>query len=380
MKRLSCVAVALLTIVILGGYAQGQGQKWVEAEGMAQIENNDVGKAYDKALEDARRKAVEHVVGTMVDSETLVENFTTVSDKIYSQSAGFICGDQVLSKSTDQYGTYHVKIRACVELGKVEDNLLAIGICLRRMENPRTMLMIAEQNVGQKIHGWWQGSDLSLVEQKLMEAFGNKGFRLIDPSIASGNIKAVKAIAGAPDPNDAIRAGKAYNAEFVVIGKALVTCKPKDSYGFYNCYANVTTRIVKVDTGDIVGSAAARARQAHIEEHESGARALAKAGDEVAPKLIKALTQRCGKETTGGNEYKVMLSNVSSFTKLSAFIKAVQQIRGVKSVSRRSFRRPRAEIEIMYTGRAGDLAGELESKAGVTITDVTANTIKAQLQ
>ncbi len=379
MKRLVCVALVMAVVMIAGTLSGQEGQKYVNAQGIAAIINNDVGAARDRALEDARRKAVEMVVGVMVDSETLVENFQLVSDRIYSQSAGFICGEQITNERQDQHN-YYISIRACVSQGNLEDNLLAIGICLRRLENPRTMLMIGEQNVGQKIHGWWQGSDLGIVEQGLMEAFSNKGFPLIDPSVASGNIRAVKAIGGDPDPNDAVRAGKAYDAEYVVIGKALVTCKSKDQYGFFNCYANITIRIVKVDNGRIFGSASARGRSAHIEEHESGVRALRKAAGEIAPKLIKSVTQRCEKETTGGNEYKVVLTNVTSITKLKNFIRTVGGIRGVSNVSRRKYGGGRAELEVMYKGRAGDLAEMIEAKTGATVTDFTANTIKVKLK
>jgi len=374
--------LALLMAVILTAGAFGQGEtKYVDATGMAGIVNNDLGMARDRALEDARRKAVESVIGVMVDSETLVENFQLVNDRIYSQSAGFICGEKITNERQDQYN-YFVTINACVQLGNLEDNLLAIGICLRRIGDPRTMLMIAEQNVGERVHGWWeQGSDLSIVETKIMEEFGTKGFQLIDPTVASGNISVAKAIRGEPDPNDAVQVGKAYDAEYVVIGKALATCKPIDQYGFYNCYANITARIVKVDNGKIIGTATGNGKMAHIEEHESGVKAIQKAAAMVAPALIKAVTQRCEKETSGGgNEVSVQLSNVTSFSKLRAFMTACENIRGVNGVTQRQFRSPNAVVEIKYKGRAEDLAAALEDATGVSITDVTQNLIKARLK
>ena len=380
MKRLLSMAIAIALVTFIVGEVQSQaGQQYVDATGMAAIVNNDIGAARDRALEDARRKAVEHVVGVLVDSETLVENFQLVNDRVYSQSAGYICGEKITNERQDQYN-YYVTIHACVSQGNLEDNLLAIGICLRRLENPRTMLMIGEQNVGQKIHGWWEGSDLSIVEQKIMDAFNEKGFPLIDPSVAAGNISRVRAIGGEVDPKDAARIGRSFDAEYVVVGKALVTCKPKDQYGFFNCYANVNLRIVKVDNGRIFGTASGKGKYAHIEEHESGVRALQKAADIVAPKLIKRVTQRCEKETTGGNEYKVVLSNVTSYTKLKNFMNQLGQARGVGNISRRKFGGGRAEIEVMFKGRAGDLADAIESSTGASVTDFTANTLKVKLK
>ncbi len=382
MKKLACAAlVAALVITVAPSAQADNGQKYVDAQGIAAIIDNDVGAARDRALEDARRKAVEKVVGVMVDSETLVENFQLVSDKVYSQSAGYICGEEIKNERQDEYN-YYVTIHACVAQGNLEDNLLAIGICLRRLENPRTMLMIAEQNVGQNhYHGWWdRGSDLSLVEQKLMEAFNEKGFPLIDPNVASGNIRVTKAISGEPDPNDAVKVGKSFNAEYVVAGKATATCRGKDQYGFYSCYANITTRIVKVDNGRIFGSASARGKSAHIDQHESGVRALKKAAEEVAPALIKKVTLRCEKETTGGNEFKLTLSGVGSVSDLRSFIENVEGIRGVENVSRRTYGDGKAVVEVKYKGRAGDLAQQIESKTDGKVTGFTANTLKVQLK
>jgi len=385
MKRLSCVAliimaVFLMSVMLRGVSAQEGQQQYVDSTGMAAIINNDMPAARDRAIEDARRKAVEQVVGTMVDSETLVQNFQLVNDRIYSQTTGFICGDKVTNESHDS-NTYTVTIHACVKEGNLENDLLAIGICLRRIGNPRTMLMIAEQNMGEDIHGWWQqGSNLGIVEQKIMEAFNDKGFQLIDPMVAQGKIRAVRAVGGEPDPSYAVQVGKAFDAEYVVIGKALVTCKAKDQYGFFNCYANITTRIVKVDNGRIFGTGSAAGKQAHIEANESGVRALQKAADELSPKLIKAVTTRCEKETGGGNEYKIIISNATSLAKLRPFIEALNTVRGVSSVTRRGFGNGQAELEVMCKCRAEDLADEIEDKTGATVTGQSANTLNVRLK
>lgn len=377
-KKLMVWLCVILPALLNNAIGQGE-QKWVDATGMAAIINNDLGAARDKALDDARRKAVEMVVGVMVDSETLVENFQLVNDRIYSQSAGYVCGEKII-KEWQSGGTYYITINACVAQGNLEDNLLAIGICLKRIGNPRTMVMIAEQNVGERLHGWWEGSDLSIVETKIMEAFNAKGFPLLDPTVASGNIRVPKAIRGEPDPNDAVIVGKAYDAEYVIIGKAVATCKPKDEYGFYNCYANITARIVKVDDGKIFGTATGNGKMAHIEEHESGVRALQRAAEQVAPALIKSVTTRCEKETGGGNEVTIELSNVTNLTKLRNFMSACEQIRGVGQVTRRKFGGGVAVVEIVYKGKTADLAEEIERVTGATVTDFTANTIKVRLK
>ena len=49
-----------------------------------------VGEDRDSALRDAKRNAVEQIVGTYINSETLVSQASVVSDEIYAKSFGFI--------------------------------------------------------------------------------------------------------------------------------------------------------------------------------------------------------------------------------------------------------------------------------------------------
>ncbi|MEI6520860.1 MAG: hypothetical protein WCO98_12600, partial [bacterium] len=50
----------------------------------------DKAKARDEAIQDAQRKAVEQGVGLYIKSETVVANFTLVSDNIYKEAAGYV--------------------------------------------------------------------------------------------------------------------------------------------------------------------------------------------------------------------------------------------------------------------------------------------------
>jgi hypothetical protein len=70
--------------------AFGQQSQTVTAEGVGAVFGNDRAIARDQAIQDALRKAVEQAVGTLVSSETMVQNFQTLNDKIYTQTQGYI--------------------------------------------------------------------------------------------------------------------------------------------------------------------------------------------------------------------------------------------------------------------------------------------------
>ena len=56
------------------------------------------GNTFEDAERDALRTAVEKAVGTMVDSQTLVQNNQLVNDEIYTHSKGYITNYSVLEK------------------------------------------------------------------------------------------------------------------------------------------------------------------------------------------------------------------------------------------------------------------------------------------
>ncbi|HEV8539645.1 MAG TPA: hypothetical protein VGQ60_00645, partial [Nitrospiraceae bacterium] len=75
--RITGVAVIALVVLLGAGWpdeALAQSQT-VTADGVAGIQGGDKAIARDNAIQDALRKAVEQAVGTMVASETMVENF-----------------------------------------------------------------------------------------------------------------------------------------------------------------------------------------------------------------------------------------------------------------------------------------------------------------
>ena len=105
--------------------------------------------ARDKALDDARRKAVEQAVGAVISSSTVTENFELLEDKIFSQAAGYVRSYVVVDESRDADGIYSVTIDCEVSAGKIDSDLAAIQNLLAQKQMPRVLVMVSEQNVGQ---------------------------------------------------------------------------------------------------------------------------------------------------------------------------------------------------------------------------------------
>ncbi len=92
MKR-TLYAVFFFMLIFFPGVEAGS----VKVKGM--------GMDKESAVRDAMRVAVERVIGTYVDSKTLVEQATVVEDTILAKSQGFVTDVQILSegKADDGY-------------------------------------------------------------------------------------------------------------------------------------------------------------------------------------------------------------------------------------------------------------------------------------
>src|SRR5512146_3379512 len=156
-RSLKVLARSLCIMAVTSVSIRAQETKTVSAEGVAAIQGNAKDIARDAAIEDAQKRAVEQAIGILIDSQTQVENYQLISDKILSQTKGYIKRYNVSGESVDS-GLLRVRINAEVALSRLTDDLSGIGILLGQMHKPRTIAMIAEQNIGSEWYGWWWGA------------------------------------------------------------------------------------------------------------------------------------------------------------------------------------------------------------------------------
>ena len=189
-RLMKALCIVFLFVATPALPAIAQETKTVAAEGVAAIQGNARDIARDAALEDAQKRAVEQAIGLLIDSQTQVENYQLISDKILSQTKGYIKRYSVSSETVDS-GLLRVRINADVALGRLTEDLSGIGILLGRMHKPRTIIMIAEQNIGHEWYTWWWGhqgaqTDIGVVENTFMDVFTQKGFEFGVNSRKSG--------------------------------------------------------------------------------------------------------------------------------------------------------------------------------------------------
>jgi len=129
---ISIAVVISFTMILFIQTAISKESQWVVATGVAPIENVTKTEARKLAIDNARRKAIEKVVGIDVLSETMVINYNVSGDVIRSIPHGKVIGIEILKEDIElmpaekkgdaPYLAYVVKIRAQVvkEIGRTD--------------------------------------------------------------------------------------------------------------------------------------------------------------------------------------------------------------------------------------------------------------------
>ena len=360
----------------------------VTVNGMGSITGGDVAHAKDDAVEDALRNAVEQTLGTMIQSETLAQNFTVVEDNIYSKSQGYIQKYDIVrqGKSNDQM--YEVTVRALVKVSKLKDDLDAISTLMRRKKMPRLMVMIDEKNIGETATAaHYLEADLNTAESELMNKFMEKGFRFVDAATVKQNLNREKEAAILEgDVKQAAAVGRRSGAEVVLVGKALAKATEVEAFGarIRSQQSTVTVRAIRTDTGDIIATGTEQGKTSHIDDVTGGTIAIQKSCDALAEALMSKILDRWSTDVTTGGTLTLRVNGVEDYGQLNQFKSSLKYtVRGVTGVTQRDFSNGYAVLELEMKGNSDDLAQRLSAAKmegyRIKVTGVSEGGVTVQL-
>jgi hypothetical protein len=382
-------ALLLIPMLLLASPSPAQESKTVTAEGVAVITGGNVDIARDAAIQDAQTRAVEQAIGTLIDSQTQVENYQVISDKILSQIKGYIKRYNIVNEAREE-NLLRVTITAEVSLGQLNDDLSAIGILMGQMHKPRTMTLVAEQNIGQEWVAWWWGgihgqqADMGVIDNTLMDKFTEKGFEMIDHQAAAQELKVTPAY-NVQDLSvqQAKTLGSQVHAEVVITGKGLAKLYGNVGGGLKSVQADLTLRAVRIDTGQVLATATTHAAAVHINEITAGNEALRKAAAEAADQLTGRILAQYSREAGGTRSINITVNglNKTQFVRFKDVLKS--QARGIKDLHERSFQNGIAKISVDSKSSAQNLSDELSLKDfgsfSVEVTGSTANSLELRV-
>lgn len=368
--------------------ASGQDLQTIITKGEGWFEGNDALIGKDRAIKDALVKAVEQAVGTMVSSDTRVQNFQLLNDEIFTKTEGYVQNYRILNENPGK-NVYEVTIQASVAIGSIKDKLDALGLLLRQVGKPRVMILVAEQNIGRQHYQYWWGyhggaqADLTITENTILDLFRAKGFDCVDHQAQSKNIKVAPAYRVADLNNQAaVTLGKQADAEVVIVGKALArSIGSVAGTAMKSVQANVSLRAVQTDNGVILSSGSEHAAAVHIDDVTGGVDALKKASAKITEKMMDDIIKNFQKRFGATTLVQVTINGLSGPEDLHKFKNMLQgQVRGVEGIYERSFAGNVARIEIDLKGSAQTFSAEIGRKNfkefAVKVLSTTWNTVE----
>jgi len=393
MKKLITILVLFLSVTLLfsqSGNVPQSDAKEVVAKGLGAILAGDEAKAREDAVSAALRNAVEQVVGTMVESSTLVENYQTVEDNIYSRTAGYVQKYDIVSTSKQMDNTVEVTVRATVKLTDLRNDLQGIGLLIQRVGKPRTMILIDEKNITEG-YGVYL-TDMNVTETELMNSMMAFGFPFVDAQQAKVNIaNDVVEAAMQGDANAAASIAMRLGAEIIITGTAIAKEASGGpavlrNSGMKSCQANLNLKAIEADNAKVIATASAYDNAAHIDEITGGTQALQKASKKAAVQLKDKIVAYWNTKVggRGGAQVQLQVMGITSFSQLNTFKNNLKfYVRGVVAVNQRSFSGGTALFDVDMTGTANQMASELEVKEmegmKLKVISVTANKVTAQI-
>ncbi|MDD5557639.1 MAG: hypothetical protein PHN82_10400 [bacterium] len=248
--------VALAAALLFGAAAAAAGGREVTARGEAAVRGEGAEAlllAREEAVNRALRRAIEQGVGTVIDSETLVENFQLLDDKVLSQVKGYVTGFEVTDDNGGEGGVYGVTVRATVAMARLEKDVRALNIIREKKRNPRIMVMIREYFEDPVF-----GADFAKAGEVVQSAVEKEFLRLSFPLVDRGQTEAIAARDEAvafDDPARAAALGRRFGAEIVIVGEATSAQMDRSAphgVAVFHCDAQVSAKAVKTDTGQII--------------------------------------------------------------------------------------------------------------------------------
>ncbi len=330
----------------------------VESQGVAAIVRGNLDISRDKAIEDALRNAVEQATGSFIENETLVENYQLLSDKIYSQSRGYVQTYEVLDEKVDE-GLYRVTIQATVASGELKNDLRALNVLMRQVRKPRVMVLF-EETMSEGVNSG------KLAEDAVSKVFLDNGFKLVDANTVRRNLGQDKVrglLAG--DGRVAAVISDKYGAEMLLLGTAQAVTNQViiGDIKINSNQAVISAKLVRADTGEVKVSETRQAAKPHVNSLAGIQMAISEASELLANDMIDKIIQIFREEVYNIANVNLTIFGLQGYGHLQEVIQLISDnVRGIKEIYQRNYTMGTAELEVELTGSTQSLAADLTTR------------------
>lgn len=351
LKRVHLKGALLSIFLPLFLFAQEVSEiKEVEGSGKAEILKGDVSSAEKAAVEDALRNAVEKV-GVEVVSETIVENFELVKDRIMMRASGYVHGYEVIDKKVDG-GFVRIQLKAKVSGREIKDDASFI---YQEMDKPRILILVNEVGESGIIPS-------KFVENIITEYFLSKNFKVLDSNLVREKITRDEInLAAEGDANAARKLGARAGAEVIITGTA-TKGKPESVRDIlYASKSSVSLRSIRGDTGELYATSTESLNGIDATPNGAVEKSMKESAMKSAREIFWKTVKKWNDEKLRGKNFELIITGID-FSLLPEIKNFLMNIKGMREVHQRDFAKPNVIYDVVFEGSAERLAQEITSR------------------
>lgn len=365
-RILLCFCLLVLTLTpVMAQEERTKDLVQLQVVGEALIKDHNLPAARDLAVTDGLNKAVEQVVGTLVYSETQVENYQLLKDSIRLRSAGYVTGYEIIDTWTE-FDLYKVLLSVKVRKGMIIKDLDELRVVLQMAGDPRVMVVITEREPSKRL-------PVQIVETEIISGLVQAGYQVVNyhPTSREQFSRLYSQVRG-KETKVVQQLAAEYQADLLVLGQASTAMLGK-YYELISYRASLQTMVVKAETGEILTVHDIQETGVDLTEVVAAEKALSKVGREIASLLQNDLVTKLAVE----NIITVNVKNIS-YNDLLLVHKQLRETHLVSRVNLREFIEQSATLSVTTSLLAPQLAEYISGWQGcpVEIMRVSNNLIE----
>lgn len=357
-----------------------------------QVTVDGVGADKESALRDTMRNAVETVVGTMIDSRTLIDKNVVALDEIYSKSQGFVKDIKILQESQTG-GMYRIKANVVVNTNP-DTQLMNRLQMIMLLNDPRIAVVvlrgysgfgapISDEN-GNMISGQSNSGTDQISETALNEKLLELGFtHVVDADIVTHlyDLPALRSIYNGG------QSGFVHNGnlgiDYLVLGKSETDAQkislPDDKGNYVETMltgtkSNLHVKIIKFATGELVGTFSVEGQGIENNTNRADNKALKDAAAKAAQKLEEKFRKLGAQPFTGMR----MTVSANDYANVEKLMQELRSVSGVQNVYVRERNGNKTILDVDTTQKPHIIVNSLRqrSKLGVFVENMSNDSLE----
>lgn len=356
-----------------------------------EITVDGVGLDRESALRNAMQQAVEQIVGTFIDSQTLMKDLVIQLDEVYKKSRGYVKNIRILNEQQEK-NMY--RVRAVVDVdsspeGKLINNLHMIFM----LNDPRIAVIVLNdenKNVSENVSNSESNNHNTLAESAMNSKLLNLGFSHVVDANQIIRLKNSQMLNEIYNGKQALNENiiKDNSIDYLIIGKSRVDSNKVSvpEYGngkgmlatsLIESKAELEIKVIKYDTGDLTGAFTVDGRGADGISSRAVEKAIKVASEKAAEELGKTF-KKFGSKSTEGLQ---IIVSTDSHDKVEQLRKDLMAVNGVQNVYIREHDNNKTMLEVESTQKSHVIIQFLRrhSKLGIFIESVSNSTIKMKI-